>query len=146
MVSFPPLIQQVPGLLNISADLRFEFRNAGKFNFRAQSPDKINLNVPVVYPGIKIQDVDFELVDSEGKVIVNSVIKGGSAERAGIVPGSILDKVDGWTIVCSEMARLIMAQNGRHNAVKLEFDAGPYGFNCFFLGVRDDGVNFLLPL
>ena len=74
----------------------------------------------------KIQDVGLNLSDQEGRVIAKRVIKGSSADRSGIIQGSILGKIDGWDILFPEMARSLLAHDGRRKAVTLEFDAGPY--------------------
>jgi serine protease Do len=65
--------------------------------------------------GVQIQEVTKESADSFGlKVamgaLVNSVEKGGPAEKAGVEPGDIIIKVDGRDVVSSNMLPRIVTQ------------------------------------
>jgi len=74
----------------------------------------------------KIQDLGFDLIRQEGRVVTFRIIEGGAAEAAGVQRGIILDKIDGWFLEFPEMVNFLVACNGERNSFTLEFDAGPY--------------------
>jgi parallel beta-helix repeat protein len=74
----------------------------------------------------EIQDAGFVLSDHEKGVFVTSILEGGSAERAKVLKGFKLKSVDGWSVFSAEMARCLIAHNGKESPVTFEFDAGRF--------------------
>ena len=74
----------------------------------------------------KIQDVGIDLVTLDEGVCVSRVIEGSAADRAGVWRSAMLKSVNGWSVFCAEMARCLMAQDGKASSVTLDFEAGPY--------------------
>jgi len=113
---------ELPSLRTISLSVS-KFLHADKKRFEQQRPNCRFINVPVAFLGVQGPQT-LTSYQREEQCLIEQVVAGSSADKAGIEPGDIIRKVRGQPIEKFEDLRMFITQHNVGEKLELDVERG----------------------